>query len=141
MTHGINWKRALLGGLAAGLLYDVLEMTVSRFIIGGQYDAELRAISRVQPSPASYVFFFSWGFVIGLVGIFLYAAARARFGPGPRTAARVAFAMWLVADLMPQIGQAVMGIFIFPLMIKFTLQQLLFMMASVIFGAWLYRED
>jgi hypothetical protein len=141
MTQGINWKRAVLGGLAAGLLYDVLELTVSRFIIGGQYDAELSEIRHTQPSMAGYAFFVAWGFVIGIVGICLYAAVRPRFGAGPRTAARVAFALWVIGDLMPQMGQAFMGIFSFPLMIKFTLQQLLFMMASVIFGAWLYREE
>jgi hypothetical protein len=138
---GINYKRVIGGGLAAGLLYDIFEFTLSPHFIGKQYDVELNAIRHTQPSPAGYAFFMSWGFVIGLVAVFLYAAVRPRFGPGPRTAARVAFALWIIGDLMPQMGQAFMGIFSFPLMIKFTLQQLFFMLAATIFGAWIYRED
>jgi hypothetical protein len=141
MAASINWKRALWGGLGAGFLYDVLEMTVSGFLVGTQYEAELNAIRHTQPSAAGYAFFISWGFVIGIIGVCLYAAVRPRFGPGPRTAARVAFALWVIGDLMPHVGQAFMGIFSMGLMLKFAAQQLLFMLASVIFGAWLYRED
>jgi hypothetical protein len=65
---------------------------------------------------------------------------RPRLGPGPRTAARVAIALWLVGDLMPQLGQAFMGIFSLGLMLRFTLQQLIFILATTIFGAWVYRE-
>jgi hypothetical protein len=137
----INWNRVIGGGLAAGFLYDLLETTVSRFIVGGQYEAELNAIHPIHPSVASYAFFISWGFVIGIVGVCLYAAVRPRFGPGPRTAARVAFALWVIGDLMPQMSQAFMHIFSFHLMIKFTLQQLFFMLASIIVGAWIYREE
>ena len=138
---GINYKRVLGGGLAAGLLYDIFEVALSPLFIGGQYEAELNAIRHTPPSAAGYAFFISWGFVIGLVAVWLYAAARPRFGPGPRTAAKVALVLWILSDLMPQMGQAFMGIFSFGLMMKFTAQQLLFMLASTIVGAWLYRED
>jgi hypothetical protein len=141
MGHGINFKRVLGGGLAAGLLFDIFETLLSPLFLGGQYEAELNAIRHTQPSAASYAFFISWGFVIGLVAVCLYAAVRPRFGPGPRTAARVAFALWVISDLMPQMGQAFMGIFSFNLMLKFTAQQLLFMLAATIFGAWLYKEE
>ena len=140
MAH-INWKRVIVGGLAAGFLYDLFEILLSPLFVGRQYEAELNAIRHTPPSAAGYAFFIGWGFVIGLVALFFYAAVRPRFGPGPRTAACVAFGLWLVADLMPQMGQAVMGIFTFPLMIKFTLQQFFFMLATTIVGAWVYREQ
>src|SRR5512146_1775483 len=141
MGHGINWKRVLGGGLAAGLLYDIFEMTLAPLLVGHQYEAELNAIRHTPPSAAGYAFFITWGFVIGIVSVCLYAAVRPRFGPGPRTAARVAIALWVIGDLMPQMGQAFMGIFTMGLMIRFTAQQLLFMLATTIFGAWLYREE
>ena len=137
----MNYKRVILGGLAAGLLYDIFEVALSPFIAGKQYEAELNAVRHTPPSAAGYAFFISWGFVIGIIAVCLYAAVRPRFGPGPRTAARVAFSLWVIADLMPQMAQAFMGIFSFGLMIKFTLQQLFFMLATTIFGAWVYRED
>ena len=138
---GINYKRVLAGGLAAGLLYDIFEIALSPLFIGKRYEMELAAIRHTPPSAAGYAFFFSWGFVIGIIAVCLYAAVRPRFGPGPRTAARVAFALWVIGDLMPHMGQAFMGIFSFGLMIKFAAQQLLFMLAATIFGAWIYRED
>ena len=138
---GINYKRVLGGGLAAGLLYDIFEVALSPFLAGKQYEAELNTIRHTQPSAAGYAFFVGWGLVIGLVAVYLYAAVRPRFGPGPRTAARVAIALWLIGDLMPQMGQAFMGIFTMGLMLRFTAQQLFFMLASTIFGAWLYKED
>lgn len=141
MGHGINWKRVIGGGLAAGLLYDIFEVLLSPLFLGGRYEAELNAIRHTPPSAAGYAFFISWGFVIGIVAVCLYAAVRPRFGPGPRTAARVAFALWVIGDLMPQMGQAFMGIFTMGLMIRFTAQQLFFMLAATIFGAWLYREQ
>jgi hypothetical protein len=137
----INWKRVIFGGLAAGFLYDLFEVALSPFVAGKQYEAELNAIRHTPPSAAGYAFFICWGFVIGIVAVGLYAAVRPRLGRGPRTAARVAFALWVVADLMPQMGQAFMGIFTFPLMIKFTLQQLFFMLATTIAGAWIYKES
>ena len=141
MTHGINWTRALGGGIAAGLLYDILEISLSPFLVGRQYEAELNAVRHTPPSPAGYAFFFAWGFVIGIIAICLYAAVRPRFGAGPRTAARVAVALWVIGDLMPHIGSAFMGIFSMGLMVKFALQQLFFMLATTILGAWLYREE
>ncbi len=137
----INWKRAIGGGLAAGLLYDIFEVFLAPLFTAKQYEAELNAVRHTPPSAAGYAFFICWGFVIGIVAVCVYAAVRPRFGPGPRTAARVAFVLWLISDLMPQIGQAFMGIFSFDLMIKFTLQQLFFLLATTIFGAWVYREQ
>ncbi|MBI2678996.1 MAG: hypothetical protein HYX28_09465 [Candidatus Koribacter versatilis] len=136
----INWKRAIAGGLVAGFLYDLFEIALSPFVAGRQYEAELNAIRHTPPSAAGYAFFIAWGFVIGVVAVCVYAAVRPRLGPGPRTAAKVALALWVLADLMPQMAQAVMGIFTFNLMIKFTLQQLFFMLATTIVGAWVYRE-
>jgi hypothetical protein len=137
---GINWKRVIGAGIAAGLLYDILEISLSPLLAGRQFEAELNLVRHTPPSPAGYAFFFGWGFAIGLVAMFFYAAVRPRLGPGPRTAAAVAFALWILADLMPHFGNAFMGIFTMGLMVRFALQQLFFIVATTIFGAWLYKE-
>lgn len=43
--------------------------------------------------------------------IFFYAAVRPRFGPGPRTAVIVAFALWLGGYVLSLLGYAVLGLF------------------------------
>ncbi len=36
-----------------------------------------------------------WGFVVAIAAIWLYAAIRPRYGPGPATALRAGFVVWL----------------------------------------------
>src|SRR5437763_15411116 len=83
----MNWKRIVAGGVAAGALIDVVEGGLSGALFGGQFRSELAARGLdLSVGPLGAVFFTAWGFVLGFVSVWLYAAVRPRLGPGPRTA-------------------------------------------------------
>ena len=79
----MNWKRMALGALAAGLLIDVFEGGFSNLIIGAQFQREYASLGMHNEfTPLSAVFFICWGFIVGFVAVFLYAAARPRLTAG-----------------------------------------------------------
>ena len=94
----INWRRLALGGSLAGVVLMVLAIASAAFFIGQQ---ALRTRLQELFPPAGRgvaLFFFISGFLLlGILMIWWYAAIRPRFGPGPKTAALAAVAVWLIA--------------------------------------------
>ena len=62
-------------------------------------------------STGALVAFNVWGFVTGIGVMWLYAAIRPRYGAGPGTAVKAAFAMWVLNYVLGSIGIIAMGIF------------------------------
>jgi hypothetical protein len=138
----MNWKRIVAGGLAAGALIDLVEGGLSGLLFGSQFRSELagRGLD-LKVGPAGAAFFTLWGFVLGFVSIWLYAAVRPRLGPGPRTAVLVAFAVWLVGGVLPHLRDATLGILSLNLSLKFIALQLAWQIAATLLGAFIYRES
>jgi len=138
----MNWKRIVAGGVAAGALIDVVEGGLSGALFGGQFRSELAARGLdLSVGPLGAVFFTAWGFVLGFVSVWLYAAVRPRLGPGPRTAVLVALAIWLVSGVLPHLRDATLGILSLNLSLKFIALQLAWQIAATLLGAFIYRED
>lgn len=90
---GINLARVLIGGLLAGLIYNV-----SGMIAGYVVDlAESFARFGFQPSTGALIQHLAARFAFGLVSVFTYAAIRPRFGPGLKTAMIAACILWVAA--------------------------------------------
>lgn len=92
----INWGRVFVCGLVTGFVL---------FAVGGviftvrlaYFDAEM---SELGPgAPFSIFLVLVLNLVVGIVTIWLYAAIRPRYGPGPKTAAVAGFAVWLIFSL------------------------------------------
>ena len=137
----MNWKRIILGGLAAGVLFDVLEFAFSGALIGPAYAARLQALGvRQEPSTAALAFFISWGLVVGWVAVWFYAAVRPRLGPGPKTALAVAVALWIVHALLPHLHEGFLGLFPMRLSLSFAALELVYLVLATLLGAFIYRE-
>ena len=137
----MNWKRILLGGLAAGVLIDAFEGGLSGLLFGEQFRTEMARLGlRLQVGPGGGLFFAAWGFIVGIVSVWLYAAVRPRLGAGPRTAVLVALALWVVTGVLPHVRDAVLGILSPRLSLEFILLQLVWQVAATLLGAFLYRE-
>src|SRR6266851_4618767 len=70
----------------------------------------MKALGRHLSMSAVAVFIVG-GFIGGIAAIWLYAAARPRFGAGPKTAALTGFAYWVVGYALPTLGQMPLGLF------------------------------
>jgi hypothetical protein len=81
-------------------------------------------------------------FVIGVLLVWLYAAMRPRFGPGPRAACYAGFAVWFLAWLWPTVSWAAMGALDLTtwMLVVGMLWGLVEVVLSVVAGAWLYKE-
>src|SRR5215470_10986782 len=129
----MNWKRIILGGLAAGVLFDVLEFAFSGALIGPGYAARLQVLGiHEEPSLAALAFIVCWGLLLGWVAVWFYAAVRPRLGPGPRTALQVAVALWLVNSLLPHLHEGFLGLFAMRLCVSFAALELVYLVLATL---------
>ncbi|MDA7949411.1 MAG: hypothetical protein MPJ78_18275 [Hyphomicrobiaceae bacterium] len=144
MTNGVrkmNLSRVLLGGALSGLVLNIGEYVLNHIVV-----AQLSPGAGTEPASAE----FSVGqiasgvaimFVFGLALIWIYAAIRPRFGPGPKTAVIAGLAVWSIAWLLTGASFINVGIFPADQMLVSIIWGLVEVPLAAIAGAWLYRED
>lgn len=137
---GINVRRVLLGGLVVGLVLNVTEGFLNMVVLAKANEAVLKNLNVPPISGAAIGFYTAWGFVQGLITVWLYAAMRPRLGPGPRTAMVAGLLIWLLAYVIPQTGNALMHIAPWPLTLGYLAWVLVEAPLVALLGGWLYRE-
>ena len=138
---GINTGRVLLGGLLAGLVLNIGEFILNMFVIDEERMTEIYSAMNLDPPGGSAIaIFVVFGFVMGITTVWVYAAARPRLGPGPKSAAIAAVPIWIAGFLIPAVGYAVQGMFPTNVAILWIVWGLAEMIAAAIAGAWLYTE-
>src|SRR5882672_3515076 len=98
----LNWRRALLGGVLAAVLWGVLYAPVHPLV---EVHTTLgRPVLPITPFRGAAlllrVLVVLTGFVQGIATVCLYAAIRPRFGAGPSTAAIAALSVWFLTSWM-----------------------------------------
>ncbi len=136
----INTGGVIKGGLLAGLLINISEAILNMPVIGAQMEARMKEMNLAMIGGSAIAVFVAFGFVGGIVLIWLYAAIRPRFGPGPKTAALAALPVWFFGYLGPSAGMCVMGIFPEGLMTIAVVWGLAEVVIASVVGAWLYTE-
>lgn len=136
----INLSRWLLGGLVAGVLLWLLEGLASMIYMEEMQAAMIEHGLSMEMSAGVWIWSIVVSLVAGLVLVFFYAAARPRFGPGPKTAVIVAVAMFLGGYLLSLIGYHMLGLFPDTMLVKWGLVGLVELILAALVGAWLYRE-
>ena len=136
----INWVRVLLGGLLAGLVINIFEYVTNGVVLAADWDAAMKALGR-QMSMSAVGAFIVGGFIGGIAAIWLYAAARPRFGAGPKTAAITGFVYWVVGYALPTLGQMPLRLFPRRLLVIGSIVGLVEIVVACVAGAWLYKEQ
>jgi hypothetical protein len=124
----INWSRVVLGGLIAGLVMNVSEFIMTVPALGTQMGASVATYYTVM------------AFVVGTLTVWLYAAIRPRYGPGPKTAICAGLTVWFLGPLRSRLALAIMGVFSTRLMAFAVVWGLVEMSVAALAGAWFYRE-
>lgn len=107
----INLGRVVTGGLLAGLIINCSEFVLNTIVLGADMDAAMKALNRPPMDNQMIIRFVVAGFALGIITVWLYAASRPRFGPGPKTAAFVALAVYALGYAYPSVFVDAMGLF------------------------------
>jgi len=138
----MNWQRIILGGVVAGIICFIGDGVVHGILLKDRWAMVMANMGRkVTEDPSHMVYYAAYDLAKALVGVWLYAAIRPRFGPGGRTAVVAAVATWALVIPIPLLGLLPLGIFgrRFPLL--WSIEGLVVMLIAIVVGAWLYRED
>ncbi len=97
----MNRRKIVIAGLVAGLVLNVLDFVSYRHIVGGSLKQAMDAVNPSLTVAMSTNRAMATGivldFLFGIVIVWLYAAMRPRYGPGPRNALMAGFFIWLVS--------------------------------------------
>lgn len=135
----INWGRVFLCGLLAGGVWGVLA-TIATVLVGRDF---LAAVSAGQPFPPTsaglLAFFIVTNLVLGIWTMWLYAAIRPRYGPGPKTAAVAGIALWFIGGWTDAVWAA-LGVVPPAVLVVPVAASLPALILAAVVGAWPYKE-
>jgi hypothetical protein len=134
--------RVIGGGLVAGLVINICEFLVNGLWLAADWENAMRALGKPMATGAlPMVCYNIWGFAMGIMAVWLYAAIRPRFGPGSKTAYNAAIAVWIPGYLLALVPPAIMGIFPLRLMLIGLAVGLVEVLIGAQLGAWIYKEE
>ncbi len=136
----INTGRVILGGLVAGLVINIGESILNIPILGAESDAAMQALGVEPVGGSDIAVFVVMGFLLGLLAVWLYAAMRPRFGPGPKTAVIAGLVVFVLGVVFPSIGYGMLGLFPARLLVIANVWDLFEIPIASVAGAWLYKE-
>jgi uncharacterized membrane protein len=95
----INLGRVVIGGLLAGLIINVGEFILNGLLLEEQMNAAMAALNKPPINPNMIMFFVLFGFGLGCMLVWTYAAIRPRFGAGVKTAVCASSLVWALSYL------------------------------------------
>jgi hypothetical protein len=138
----INTSRVLLGGLLAGVVINLSEWFWNGVVFMDEYNKAMAAINKPSVmSNAAMTIYLLWGFLIGILAVYVYAAIRPRFGAGAKTAIRAGLIMWALVYVQVTISFGPMGLFPAWLMWLGLPISLVEIVLATWLGARVYREE
>src|SRR6266566_3820206 len=90
----INLGSVVLGGLVAGVVLNIVDYLVFAVVL------------KLPVTSGQLIWFVILDFVYGIGLVWVYAAVRPRFNPGPRTAVIAGVAVWFFVGLLQALGEA-----------------------------------
>ncbi|NIN71060.1 MAG: hypothetical protein GTO46_03805 [Gemmatimonadetes bacterium] len=136
----INVLRVVLGGLLAGLVINVSESILNLLVIADSMELAMREYNMAPPGGSTVAIYMVVGFLLGIVTIWIYAAIRPRFGPGPKTAVLAGFVVWLLAYFWRLLDIGLTGLFDPGLLVLPAAWGLVEIVIAALAGGWLYQE-
>ena len=136
----INWGRVVLCGFLTGVVSGVLH-AVALPLVGRDFMAALPGFHGHFPgtSAGMRTIVMISPLVLGISIMWLYAAIRPRYGPGPKTAALAGFAVWFFGSWVDVIWAA-LGAVPFGALVGPLAATLPAIIVAAVVGAWPYKE-
>jgi hypothetical protein len=139
----INWRRVIAGGVAAGVVMNLMDGLTNGVLLLSAYQANSARLGldpKSMVSVAGASIFIATDFVFGILLVWLYATMSAQYGSGAATAIRAAVGMYL-ATMGVIIGFAVMGVLTLFLVSQMAIAGLVTLIVGALAGSWVYRRN
>src|SRR3979409_202800 len=140
----INTGKVLIGGIAAGVVMNVVDFVSNKFILGARMAAESEAfkpgMAASMMTTSVMVSYVVMDLGLGILLVRTHVALAPRFGPGLKTAVYAAVLFWLLAGIFLS-GYLHMGMMSSGLWWSFAIVGLVNFLLSAWAGARLYSED
>ncbi len=142
----INTSKVVVGGIAAGIVLNVIDMASMALLVGERMKAESNAFkpglgdamgTMSGGQMAGYVIM---NLLVGMLLVWTYAGFRPRFGPGPKTASYAALTFFILGMVLTS-GYMAMGIMSPGLWLTYSVIWLVNLVLAAMVGAKLYTEE
>ena len=135
----INVARVILGGIVAGIVTNVLAPLLHDVLLKDLHAETMKSLGKTPPTGGSTIaVWVIYGFLWAFAAVWLYAAIRPRFGPGPMTAIRAAIVTWFFGSLL--VGIAMWNLTLMPFSVIELVGELVAAILAVLAGAAVYKE-
>jgi hypothetical protein len=141
--NNMNWMRIIMGGILAGIVLFVVPGATNGAILGEDWQVWLKAMGPLNHAPSQGVGMLLWlvvSVLLGITGVWVYAAVRSKFTPGPVSALKVGLVLWICAFLTPALGNFALGAYPQKIIMIGCLGGLVGSVLSMPAGGWLYRD-
>jgi hypothetical protein len=93
----INWPRVVVCGVISGIVWTVLTSLMTAYL-SKDFVAAVPGGRLLKPPGGLVAFLFVVNLVMGIWAMWLYAAIRPRYGPGPKTALITGCSWWAISS-------------------------------------------
>ncbi len=139
--QGINMGRVMIGGIAAGVLYNVMEFVANVYLFAEQGQEVMERMGLTEPSGAQIGILMAIGIATGITIAWLYAAVRPRLGAGAGTAICAGLLAWTFMALLINLSFMTLGLFSVGFGITATVFQAVEFSAMGYVAGMLYQEE
>jgi hypothetical protein len=137
----MNVPKIILGGVVAGILCFIGDGVVHGVLLKERWAQIMANLGRTSTEePSHMVYYAVYDLAKALIGVWLYAAIRPRFGPGPRTATIAAVVTWALVIPIALLGLIPSAFFGRRFALLWSIDGLVVMVIAIVIGAWFYRE-
>jgi len=137
----INTSKVLVGGIVGGIVANVIDFVTNTYVTADMQKAAMTKLNLpTTPAGTQIAGFVALDFVWIIANVWLYAAIRPRFGPGPKTAAYAGIVSWVIGTVVAGFF-SLLGLFGMNLFIVGSICALINSLVSTIVGARFYTEE
>jgi len=137
----MNYGRIVLGGIVGGIAYTIVSIVVNMAALGARYELlQGKNVFRAEPRLPFLPIYILLLLAVSIGLVWLYAAARTRLGPGPKTALTVGLLVGLIAAVPHALAQycwSYVGGFV---SLWQGIEVIVGSVLATLVGGWMYRE-
>ena len=139
----INTGKVVVGGLAAGLVMNVIDFVANMYVLQNTMKADFDKLNpslwAAMNSTSAMIGFVAIDFILGILLVWLYAAIRPRFGAGAGTAVKAGLYFWVFGGVI-WYSFVLLGMFSTTSFVMAACVSLVNLLASAWVGGMLYKE-